>query len=107
MADRDDAWTARDLMLAMIALERGWIDGRRLREAFAAWKMSPDRAMAEVLASQGAVDSRGRVLLEALVDEHRSRDGDGRPREPAGPAPDKAQKDRPITVGSPSISLAV
>lgn len=83
MAHRDDSRTARDLLLAMIALERGWVDGRRLREAFEAWKSSPDRAMGEVLASQGAVDVRGRVVLESLVDEHRSRDGDdgdaGRP----------------------------
>ncbi len=81
MAHRDDNRTASDLLLAMIALERGWVDGRRLREAFEAWKLSPELTMAEILASQGAVDSRGRVLLDALVDEHRSRDGDdgGRP----------------------------
>ncbi|MHB1560258.1 MAG: serine/threonine-protein kinase, partial [Isosphaeraceae bacterium] len=77
MAHRDDHRTARDLLLAMIALERGWVDGRRLREAFEAWKSSPERAMGEVLASQGAVDARGRVVLESLVDEHRSRDGAG------------------------------
>ncbi len=73
MADRDDSGTARDLMLAMIALERGLVDVRRLVAAFRVWNCSPGLAMGEVLVSQGAVDARGLMLLEALAAEHRAR----------------------------------
>ena len=97
MAHRDDADSSRDLLLALIALERGLVDQDRLLVAFEAWTQSPGRSMAEILASQGAVDERGRRLLEDLVEEHRDRPVDGRtgPAVAAAPNARSASSPRP------------
>ena len=91
MAHRDDDDSSRDLLLALIALERGLVNQDRLLTAFQAWTQSQDRSMAEILASQGALDERGRGLLEDLVMERRDRPVDGRFEPAVAAAPIAAQ----------------
>jgi WD40 repeat protein/tRNA A-37 threonylcarbamoyl transferase component Bud32 len=78
MCQRADADASRDLLLALIALQRGLVDRDELLAAFEAWTRSRDRSMTEILASQGALDDRGRTLLEDLVKQHREVGADER-----------------------------
>jgi WD40 repeat protein/serine/threonine protein kinase len=73
MAQRADADTSRDLLLALLALRRGLIDQDKLVAAFEAWSGAQDRSMAEVLVGLGFLTERGRILLEELVEEYRRR----------------------------------
>ena len=67
MAQRNDADASSDLLLALTALRCGLVDQDKILVAFKAWTRAPGRSMAEILASQGALDARGLTLLEDLV----------------------------------------
>jgi eukaryotic-like serine/threonine-protein kinase len=71
MARRNDSDASSDLLLALTALQCGLVDQDKILVAFKAWTRAPGRSMAEILASQGALDARGLTLLEDLVKPHR------------------------------------
>ena len=58
-----------DLLLGMLALERGLIDQYQLLAAFDAWNSGDDRSMGDLLVEQGALDRAGVLFLKSLVDE--------------------------------------
>jgi eukaryotic-like serine/threonine-protein kinase len=86
--------TSRDLLFGLLALQTGLIDQFALVAAFHAWSRDKAPPMAEVLESQGAIDSSRRALLERLAAEHPKVRGGG-PEEstvaldPAGFAPNE------------------
>jgi hypothetical protein len=66
---------ARDLLFGLIALQTGLINQAQLMAAFHAWTQDRDRPMAEILATQGAVEPACLPLVEGLVLEHLRRHG--------------------------------
>src|SRR6185312_4239640 len=89
MADRTDADTSRDLLLAILARRRGMIDRDQLVAAFGAWAQDQARSMARVLVDQGALDESGCVVLGDLVLRHRDRLAGGTSREDERGGPDR------------------
>jgi hypothetical protein len=65
MASGVDA--ARDLSLAMIALQQGLIDPTQLLAAFKVWKTTQRRPMGDLLVRLGALRSADRARLERMV----------------------------------------
>jgi WD40 repeat protein/serine/threonine protein kinase len=98
MAQRTDADASRDLLLGLFALHRGLIDQDKLLAAFDVWTGAQDRTMAEILASQGALDEPACVLLGELIRQHRPARAEQvrlglpilRPERRARPEPDPA-----------------
>ncbi len=64
-----------DLLFGLLALQNGLIEQGTLFSAFATWARDKDRAMAEILVGQGALDAQERALLEGLVARHLERHG--------------------------------
>ena len=65
----------RDLLLAMLALERGLIDHVQLLNAFRAWKTGTDRSMAEILLEQGALDESELAIALRQLEARRRAEG--------------------------------
>jgi eukaryotic-like serine/threonine-protein kinase len=59
--------TARDLVPALLALERGLIDQAQLVAAFRSWRSSPRRPMTEILIAEGVIDRSECARLEAIA----------------------------------------
>ena len=68
--------TNRDLLLGLLALQNGLVDQDKLILAFRAWTRDKSRPIAEILATQGAIDAGERDLLEGLAVKHLRRHGD-------------------------------
>jgi serine/threonine protein kinase/tetratricopeptide (TPR) repeat protein len=64
---------ARNLLFGLIALQNAMINQGSLLLAFHAWTVSKDRPIADILVEQGAITESRKVLLEALVSEHLTR----------------------------------
>ena len=73
MDNRDD--TNRDLLIGLLALQNGLVEQDVLILAFRAWTRDKSRPIAELLASQGAIDANERGLLEGLAAKHLRRHG--------------------------------
>jgi tetratricopeptide (TPR) repeat protein/tRNA A-37 threonylcarbamoyl transferase component Bud32 len=67
--------TNRDLLIALLALQNGLVDQATLVAAFHAWTRDKSRPIADVLATQGAIDGEERILLEGLAQKHLKRHG--------------------------------
>ena len=72
--ERRDA-ADRNLLFGLLALQNGLIDQSALMGAFHAWTRDKKRSIADVLASQGAIDVDERALLEGLAEKHLNRHG--------------------------------
>jgi eukaryotic-like serine/threonine-protein kinase len=65
-----DANSFSDLLLGLFALKNGQIAPAQLVSAFDVWMRAGGRRMAEILIERGALDERGRALLDVLVAAH-------------------------------------
>ncbi len=83
MADHTDS--SRDLLFGLIALERGHVDQAQLVEAFRAWTEAGSRSMSEVMTKQGAVSAKTKVLIERLVADHFTTQGERATKERSAP----------------------
>ncbi|HZW31462.1 MAG TPA: serine/threonine-protein kinase [Isosphaeraceae bacterium] len=104
MAGRDDADVSRDLVLALLAFQRGLVDQAQLRAALETWAGSTDRSMAEVLVGRGVLDPHGRALLEDLVARHLANPGPEPFVAAAGPA--QGEGVAPLDPSEPSATVA-
>jgi eukaryotic-like serine/threonine-protein kinase len=66
----------RDLLFGMLAVQIGLIDQVALVAALHEWTRAQDRAMADVLVEQRALDAEGKALIEALALKQLKRHGD-------------------------------
>ena len=64
----DDA--TRDLLFGLLALQNGMVTRDQLVIAFTVWTATPGKALADLLAEQGALRPEHRPLLDALADAH-------------------------------------
>jgi WD40 repeat protein/serine/threonine protein kinase len=64
------AHTDGDLLLGMLALERGLIDQEQLLAAFSVWNAGEGRLMAEILVEQGSLDRADILRIANVLDEN-------------------------------------
>lgn len=67
---------AYDLLLGILALQNGYIDHAILVKVIRLWVADKSRRVGKLLVDQGHLDAGGLILLEALVADHRKRNGD-------------------------------
>jgi serine/threonine protein kinase len=60
----------RDLLFGLLALQHGIVTRDQLVLAFGAWTGAAGKALADLLAEQGALDPPRRALLDAIADAH-------------------------------------
>ncbi len=65
----------RNLLFGILAVQMDFISRDALVAAMNAWVLTKDKALGEILASQGALSVDRRMLLEALVKEHLKQHG--------------------------------
>lgn len=59
--------SGRDVLICLLAKQRGWLDDVRLEGAFIEWRADKGRSLAEVLEQRGDVTGEQRAELEAAV----------------------------------------
>ncbi len=60
----------RNLLLALLALQNGFISRNQLVAAFGSWLVGKDRSIGDILLEQQALDAATSQLLDALVERH-------------------------------------
>jgi tetratricopeptide (TPR) repeat protein len=68
----------RNLLFGMLALHAGLISREQLLEGFNAWMLAKETPLGELLRQRGALDEKGRAMLDGLVDCQLSKHGDAR-----------------------------
>src|SRR5271166_5663879 len=66
----------RTLLCGILAVQIGLIKQAALAAALHEWTRGKDRALAEILVEQGALDAEGKALVEALALKHLELHGD-------------------------------
>ena len=60
----------RNLLLGLLALQNGFVDGDTLVSALSTWVRDKREDLGQILTSRGALADGRHALLETLVDEH-------------------------------------
>ncbi len=95
--------TERNLLLGQIALRIGWITRDALLAATSASVREKERSIGQVLVQQGVLAEDERLLLEALVQKHLAKYGDGAGRRLQAPASMEGIKDDLRTIGDAEL----
>jgi serine/threonine protein kinase len=83
--------TDRDLLFALLAFQKGFIDCEALLQAGSAWAVQSTKSFGQILVEQQALDAKRYAALETLVRNQIERHRDGAERSPGpgvgGPVP--------------------
>src|SRR6516225_2748987 len=94
---------SRDLLFGLLALQTGLINQAQLVAAFHAWTQARGRAMAAILAEQGALSAPCLTLVEGLVLEHLRRHGDDPERSLAAIGVGRSTRECLAQIGNPEL----
>jgi serine/threonine-protein kinase len=98
---------SRDLLFGLLALQTGLINQAQLVAAFHAWTQARGRAMAEILAEQGALSAPCVTLVEGLVIEHLRRHGDDPERSLAALGVARSTRECLAQIGNPELDASL
>src|SRR6516162_7473370 len=98
---------SRDLLFGLLALQTGLINQVQLVAAFHAWTQDRDRPMAEILATQGALEPPCLTLVEGLVLEHLRRHGSDPQRSLAALGVGPSTRECLAQIGNPELDASL
>src|SRR6516225_5592999 len=98
---------SRDLLFGLLALQTGLINQAQLVAAFHAWTQARGRAMAAILAEQGALSAPCLTLVEGLVIEHMRRHGNDPERSLAAIGIGRSTRECLAQIGNPELDASL
>ncbi|HKI19554.1 MAG TPA: protein kinase, partial [Isosphaeraceae bacterium] len=101
------AGAERNLLFGMLAVQIGLIDQVSLAAALHEWTRAKDRAMAEILVEQGALDVEGKALIEALVLKHLKLHGDNPEKSLAALPAGRSTRESLARIGDPDLEATL
>src|SRR5262249_62266920 len=93
----------RDLLFGLLALQNGMVTRDQLVMAFTVWTATPGKALADLLAEQGALRPEHRPLLDALADAHVKLHGGDPEKSLAALGVDRSTRERLAAAGGPAV----
>src|SRR6516162_5483155 len=101
----DDA--PRDLLFGLLALQNGMVTRDQLVIAFTVWTATPGRALADLLAEQGALRPEHRPLLDALADAHIKLHGGDPEKSLAALGVNRSTRESLAAAGGPEVEVSL
>src|SRR5262249_46589673 len=102
---RSDA--PRDLLFGLLALQNGMVTRDQLVMAFTVWTAAPGKALADLLAEQGALRPEHRPLLDALADAHVKLHGGDPEKGRAALGVDRSTRESRAAAGGPEVEATL
>ena len=97
----------RDLLFGLLALQNGMVTRDQLVMAFTVWTATPGKALADLLAEQGALRPEHRPLLDALADAHVKLHGGDPEKSLAALGVDRSTRESLAAAGGPEVEATL